>query len=110
MRSATSSSSFTGSPLAPSRQVVFTCRREGVEHDRGRERRGLVFDAAVDDEAVARADLELLLPDFDGEVSRDHVDELVVRVAVARPHPTLLGVMLDQHELRSVREDVTLEA
>ena len=70
-----------------------------------------MLNVAVDDEAVACVDIEGFLSVYvDADGAADHVDELMMRVAVASANPTLLEVVAYEHELIGVGEDLALHA
>ncbi len=70
-----------------------------------------MLNVAVDDEAVACMDIEGFLAVYiDADRAADHVDELMVWMAVASANPTMLEVVAHEHELIGVGEDLTLHA
>src|SRR5882757_5908614 len=69
-----------------------------------------MLDAAAQDEAVAGFAFELLVAASEAQVTRDHVDQLIVRMGMPGALPSHLHAMLDEHHVLVVREDAPLEA
>src|ERR1019366_9778194 len=83
---------FPGFPLA-SLRVVFAVGSEDVQHLGVFEGGGLVIEDAVDDDAVAGAEVPLLAFGFKDDVAADDVDHLVMGMLVAGGHPPPFGVV-----------------
>jgi hypothetical protein len=90
--------------------IVFAGRGEDVEDFGGFEGGGLMFDVAVDDEAVSGVGFEDFSRNVYAEGAADDVDELVMWVAVTGSDPALLEVVADEHELVGVGEDLAAHA
>src|SRR5579863_9969702 len=90
--------------------VVLAVRGEHVEDDRLLQGARGVLDPSLEDEAVPRGCLELLVTAEELEPSADYVDHLIVRVRMSRSDPGGFHPVLDEHHLLVVRQDAALEA
>jgi hypothetical protein len=87
----------------PGSQVVVPAWCEYVHHNRVFQRSRLMVDASFHHEAVTNACGKCFATHCDGKLPPHHIDNLVLRVLVHGPHPTLFHAMLRQEQLVVVR-------
>jgi len=76
----------------------------------GFKRAGLVLEAAADHEAIAGAGVESPARTSDAEMAGDHINKLLMRMAVRRANPSFLHAMLRQEQFVVIRPDGASEA
>jgi hypothetical protein len=65
-----------------------------------------MFDASIDNEAIACVNIDDLASDIDANGSLDDIDELMMRMAVTGANPVRLEKVADEHELVGVGENL----
>lgn len=88
------------------RRVVLTVWGEDVEDLRVLKSRGLMFYSAGNQEGIAGAGFEAALRMFKDQVAADDVDELFMRMTVARACPTFAHPVTDEHHAGVVAHDL----
>lgn len=69
-----------------------------------------MFDTSVNDEAVTAMRIEDLASDVDTNGSSNNVDELMVRMTVARADPVRVEVVADKHQMIGIGENLAAHA
>ncbi len=87
--------------------VFLAVGSENIENFGRLESGSFMFDAAIDDNAVAGMHLPAFAFGLKEDASADDVDHLMMGMAVARAFPTFLKGVTHEHDMRVVREDLT---
>lgn len=66
-----------------------------------------MFNASIDDEAVACVCVKDLASDVDPNGSANDINQLMMRMTVARTYPVRVEEVTNEHEMVSIREDLT---
>src|SRR6185437_5021061 len=90
--------------------ILLARRREDIEYLGVGQGPGLVLHAAVDHDAVAAAQLAAFAARVKPDLARDHVDDLMMRMAVERAGPSAFKTVPYKHEMRVVSQHLAQHA